>query len=229
MKERINTKSVILLTVILLPLAVAISNLAGKGEMVKLNFLDMVGVESGLAEDEGDSSQTAEAVIKEESNASEAPEITLTPKNAVIIDISGEVDSPGVYMLQDGSRIFDAVEAAGGLTKDADINYINRAEPLVDGMKIYIPSVKETGEVTAGSQQSAGVGARTFAGSSYSSLININTANSEELQRIPGVGPEKIIAYRTTHGKFSSVDELINISGIGSKTLEKMKGYITAR
>ena len=114
------------------------------------------------------------------------------------------------------------------MTRNADINYINRAELLVDEMKIYIPSKEET----SGVQPSAASGGRLNAGSTYSSLININTATNEELQKIPGVGPstaEKIISYRLTHGKFSSVEELLNVSGIGSKTLEKMKGYITAR
>lgn len=230
MKEKISIKSVILIAVILLPIAVSVSNLAGKDDGVKLNFLEIVGsgvhtAEAGesseLQEDTEDTGTTA-------ANSTGSFAKALLPKNAIVVDISGEIESPGVYMLQDGSRIFDAVEAAGGLTKNADINYINRAEILTDGIKIYIPSIEET----LGSQPAAAAGMRTSVGSIYSTLININTASSEELQQIPGVGPstaEKIIAYRTTHGKFSSVDELINISGIGAKTLEKMKGYITAR
>ena len=148
----------------------------------------------------------------------------------IIIDIAGEIMSPGVYALKEGSRIIDAIEIAGGLTEDADVRFINRAEIIFDGSKIYIPS-KSNANDTSGETvyPTAGI-TSSLVGTNQ--LININTAGSEELQKIPGVGlstAEKIISYRMTFGKFKTIEDLINISGIGHKTLEKMKGYITAR
>ena len=148
----------------------------------------------------------------------------------IIIDIAGEIVSPGVYSLKEGSRIIDAIEIAGGLTEKADVRFINRAEMIFDGSKIYIPSKEESTDTSIGTTYTTA--GRTTVTIGANQLININTASSEELQKIPGVGPstaEKIIAYRTTYGKFKTIEDLINISGIGNKTLEKMKGYITVR
>lgn len=159
-------------------------------------------------------------------------------ESIIIIDIAGEIVTPGVYVLKEGSRLIDAIEMAGGLTEKADVRFINRAEIIFDGSKIYIPAKEEATETSSGTTYASSGGAtyatagRTTVTGGANQLININTASSEELQKIPGVGPstaEKIIAYRTTYGKFKTIEDLINISGIGNKTLEKMKGYITVR
>ena len=129
---------------------------------------------------------------------------------------------PGVYELPFGSRIFEAIEEAGGFTKNADTTLINQAESITDGMKINVPDKKDKSKNASGStsQEQAGSGR----------MININTADSTELQQITGVGPvtaEKIIRYREENGSFRTVDDLTNVSGIGEKTLEKMKPQIT--
>lgn len=139
----------------------------------------------------------------------------------IYVDIGGQVKNPGVYTVKEGTRVFEVIEKAGGLTEDAFIEQINQAEAVTDGQKIVIPSSEDV-------QQS--LMPQTASGKDSSGLVNINSADSQTLQEIPGVGPataEKIIAYRTENGRFSSIEELKNVSGIGDKTFEKMKDKIT--
>lgn len=139
----------------------------------------------------------------------------------IYVDIGGQVKNPGVYTVKEGTRVFEVIEKAGGLTEDAFIEQINQAEAVTDGQKIVIPSSEDT-------QQS--LMPQTASGKDSSGLVNINSADSQTLQEIPGVGPataEKIIAYRTENGRFSSIEDLKNVSGIGDKTFEKMKDKIT--
>ncbi len=157
----------------------------------------------------------------------------------IVIDVSGEVMVPSVYTLSDGARVYEAVDAAGGLTENADTRNTNLAAILSDGMKLYIPSKKEveeeekqTGE-TPGSRYINGSTSQSAAasGGSKAGLININTANSAELQKLSGVGPvtaDKIISYRNEYGEFKAIEELMNVSGIGEKTFAKLKNTITA-
>ncbi len=145
--------------------------------------------------------------------------------DTVYVDVSGCIKTPGVYELPYGSRIFEAIEKAGGFTKHADRALINQAETITDGMKINVPDKRDTEENGSGEVHVSGNGA-----SDTGELININTAGSEELQQISGIGPvtaEKIIRYREENGAFGSVEDITNVSGIGEKTLEKMKPQIT--
>ena len=209
-----SLKTVLIMTIIILPLFIGISGFAGKE-----SENDIVYIEQAKEKVDTDT-------IKSYDDANETVDSN-QELSFIVIDISGEVNSPGVYTLPHGSRILDAIEAAGGLTDNCDINYINRAELLYDEMKIYIPSYDDINNNTVPSGLF-----RDSTNKTSDNLININTANSEELQKIPGIGPStagKIIDYRNMNGKFSSIEELINISGIGNKTLERMKGYITAR
>lgn len=144
-----------------------------------------------------------------------------SPEPEMYVDISGCVKKPGIYKIERDTRLFQVIELAGGLTKNADYDGFNQAEHIQDGDKIIIPS-KESGEENSASSGSAP--------SSSDGKININRADSTELQEIPGVGPstaEKIISYREEHGRFRSKEELMEISGIGEKTYEKMKDKIT--
>ena len=139
----------------------------------------------------------------------------------IYVDIGGQVKNPGVYTVKEGTRLFEVIEKAGGLTEDAFIEQVNQAEAVTDGQKIVIPSEEDV-------QQS--LPPQTPSGKDGSGLVNINAADSQTLQEIPGVGPataEKIIAYRTENGRFSSIEDLKNVSGIGDKTFEKMKDKIT--
>jgi len=153
--------------------------------------------------------------------------------SVIFVDVGGAVRVSGLFALPAGSRVADAIEAAGGLTEDAEVKYINRAFLLSDGDKLYIPTVSEvsggTAPPTAG-QVSESAYSGTAQENAGAALININTAGSEELQKLSGVGPvtaQKIIDYRTKKGSFSKIEDLMNVSGIGSKTFEKLRDLIT--
>lgn len=144
----------------------------------------------------------------------------------IYVDISGCVNNPGVYEVQSGTRIFQLIEKAGGITKEADITSVNRAEEVFDGQKIVIYSVEDTRQ---GGLQSGWQNSNTQ-GSNQGGKVNINRATSEELQTISGIGPataQKIIEYREKEGAFSSIEDIKNVSGIGDKTFENLKEYIT--
>ncbi|MBQ7629058.1 MAG: helix-hairpin-helix domain-containing protein [Selenomonadaceae bacterium] len=141
-------------------------------------------------------------------------------KNEVVVYVSGQVKTPAVVTLEDNGnlRLIDAVNAVGGLTELADSESINLAENLIDGQHVHIPT-KEIffRELSAPSNNS-------------SNLININTADAKELEKIKGVGPAlagRIIDYRTNNGAFKSIDEIKKVRGIGEKTFDKMKDQIT--
>lgn len=138
----------------------------------------------------------------------------------ICIYICGCVKNSGVYNLPAGSRVCDAIEAAGGYTKDADLKYWNQAQQMSDGMMIYVPSVDEKLETP---EQSG-------AASTEEGKININTGTKEELISIPGIGEsraESIIKYREENGDFSSIEDIMLVSGIGNSLFEKMREYIT--
>ena len=146
----------------------------------------------------------------------------------IYVDVGGEVNQPSVVELSDGSRVTDAIAAAGGLTEKADLTDINRAAFVSDGEKIFIPSQEadlEDGVLSAdGGSNGSGSSGRSSDGK-----ININTADSTQLQELNGVGPataEKIIAYRKQNGRFQSIEDIKNVSGIGDKTYEKLKDHI---
>lgn len=152
-------------------------------------------------------------------------------KSSIYVDIGGEVNSPGVYEVGEGTRLFQVIEQAGGLTEAADIDVINRAEAVYDGQKILIASYEET-EGRAKATNTDG-SANNSASQTYSvddEKVNINTADSVTLQTIPGIGPSKadrIIEYRSNEGRFNKIEDIKNISGIGDKTFESIKKYIT--
>ena len=169
---------------------------------------------------------------QEEAEAQEKTVATEEAAEAVIyVDIAGEVNQPSVVELADGSRVTDAIAAAGGLTDKADLTDINRAAFVSDGEKIYIPAkVSEDSEEYASAESGGNTGGGTSASSQSSDgKININTADSAQLQELSGVGPaiaERIINYRQENGRFQSIEDIKNVSGIGDKTYEKLKDHI---
>lgn len=137
-----------------------------------------------------------------------------------IVDVKGEVGKPGVYTVGIDDRVVDAIMLAGGFTEDADQNQVNLAQRVHDEMVVYIP---KAGELTAGNEITQSSPTNQTNG------IQINRATLEEIQTLNGIGPSKaeaIITYREENGPFTSVDELLNVSGIGEKTLEKFKDDI---
>jgi len=145
--------------------------------------------------------------------------------SSVKIDVAGEVINPGVYELKNGSRIEDVLIVAGGLSANADREWIeknlNKAEKIYDGEKIYIPKV---GEIL-GTSRDAINGVST----NNNKIIRLNSASLEELDKLDGVGPaigQRIIDYRTENGGFKSVEEIKLVPGIGDKMFEKIKDEI---
>ncbi|MGF6375520.1 competence protein ComEA [Clostridiales Family XIII bacterium PM5-7] len=166
----------------------------------------------------GEKGEKQEIVIDEQ-QSSEVSEMEDEPELKLFVDISGQVKNPGVYQVEEGTRLFQLIELAGGLNATADINGLNQAEIITDGQKIIIPKEGEVATLPSITDTGAGQG-----------LVNINQADSIALQEIPGVGPstaEKIINYRNEHGRFKSIEEIKNVNGIGEKTYEKMKSKIT--
>lgn len=144
----------------------------------------------------------------------------------VVVDVTGAVVAPTVARLPAGSRVDDAVLAAGGYAEDADLSAINRAALLVDGQKVHVPRV---GEASAAEEGGYSFGQDVSAASDGSGLVNINTADASALDALPGVGPataEAIIKDREENGPFASIEDIMRVSGIGEKKFENLKDAI---
>ena len=153
----------------------------------------------------------------------------------IVVHITGAVKNKGILRLPEGSRISDAIEAAGGETKEADLDSINLAYTLEDGQKIYIPSQenKENNEqkqyITTESGDTTNIKENSKI-EGENEKVNINTANQSELETLPGIGPSlasRIIEYREQNGKFNSIEELKNVKGIGDAKFEDLKNSAT--
>jgi competence protein ComEA len=146
---------------------------------------------------------------------------TPVPTN-LTIDIAGEVVKPGVYQLPPDSLVLDAIEAAGGLLVDADINTLNMAAELSDGQKIIVK--------TKGQEPVLPDGVERLVPIEVTGPININTATAEQLDTLPGIGPSKasdIITYRQKNGAFDRIEDIQNVSGIGPATFEAIRSLIS--
>jgi competence protein ComEA len=133
----------------------------------------------------------------------------------VKVDIKGEVQEPGVYTLSSNKRVDDAIKEAGGMKDSADLSSVNLAQKLQDEMVIHVTAIPEDGIIMSDSNSE--------------SIISINTASLSDIESLNGIGPSKaaaIIAYREENGPFSSMDELVEVPGIGEKTLENIKEHI---
>ncbi|WP_422114740.1 helix-hairpin-helix domain-containing protein [Brachybacterium sp. UNK5269] len=152
----------------------------------------------------------------------------------LIVHVSGAVGSPGVVRLPAGSRVDDALQAAGGPTPEADLAAVNLARPLTDGEQIHVPTPGEEPPVAAAG---AGEGSAppepaggAAGGERGGGPIDLNTASATELEELPGVGPaiaQRILEHRESNGPFTSVDGLLEVSGIGPATLEKIRPQAT--
>ncbi|MFU2157681.1 helix-hairpin-helix domain-containing protein [Caldisericum sp. AR60] len=142
----------------------------------------------------------------------------LSPQK-IKVYVTGEVKHPDVYELQENSIIKDAITLAGGVTENADLIAINLAKKLTDGEEVIVPAKENSTSNSTVSASNAKTG-----------KININSATKEELMTLPGIGEVKanaIIDYRTKNGPFKSIHDIVNVSGIGEKTFEKIKDLIT--
>lgn len=145
------------------------------------------------------------------------------------VHVCGAVNAPGVYELKTDARIYEALEAAGGMTEDAAADWINQAEALSDGERIYVPTQEEA-EESAQSVSGRWADPNGNAGGSVSDKININTAAKEELMTLSGIGASKaesILKYRQEHGNFQNIEDLKKIKGIKDGVFNKIKDDIT--
>jgi competence protein ComEA len=152
-----------------------------------------------------------------------APTAVGTPRGVLAVHVAGAVRKPGLYELADGERVADAIAAAGGPTRAADLDALNLAEPLADGVQVY---VGRRGESAAAAATAPGPAASPTA----PAAVSINSADAPALELIPGIGPvraQAIIEYRTQIGSFDSIDQLLDVNGIGPATLESMRPYVT--
>lgn len=160
----------------------------------------------------------------------EASEITIEQNDIkerkIAIDVIGEVMKPGLVILDDGTRVIDAIEAAGGLLESADRRKINLARVLKDEEQIYVPKIGENIEIQDNNNDVVGEGVTNLG------KININQATAVELEKLNGIGEalaSRIIQYRLEKGEFKDIKDIMKVSGIGEKKFEGMKDQITVR
>lgn len=145
----------------------------------------------------------------------------------VVVDVVGQVGRPGLVSLPAGSRVADAITAAGGATPEADVSLLNQARLVIDGEQIRVP---RPGEVIAAAPGAAAPGAAGGAGGGVGPLVSLNSADLATLDGLPGVGPvlaQRILDWRSEHGRFTSVDELGEVSGIGDKLMSQLRPRVT--
>jgi competence protein ComEA len=155
------------------------------------------------------------------------PATTTTQAPLIYVQVAGAVERPGVYQVPADSRVFQAVVQAGGFTDDADPQAVPLASRLSDGCRLYVP---HRGETVAGALLSSGGAAGSTTGTSAPGPVSLNSATLEQLDALPGIGPalaQRIISYRETKGRFTSVDQLGDVSGIGPSKLEQLRPLVT--
>lgn len=152
------------------------------------------------------------------------PVSSTTLSSDLVVHVAGAVAAPGVHQLPTGSRVVDAIEAAGGLAPDADAARINLAAPLVDGGRVYVPAVGEEPPPVAVGDLAGDPGAGSIG------PVNLNTADAAALDALPGVGPATaaaILEHRGKVGAFTSVDQLLDVPGIGEAKLDALRDLVT--
>ena len=170
------------------------------------------------------------------SRAPKGVSIILQPaptKAPLAVHIIGAVPRPGLYEFPEGARVQDAIDAAGGILTEANVDALNLAAPLEDGQQLEIPyqaGGEPTNNTSTFELPSSATETPTTDTSNTEDLININTASLEELDALPGIGPttaQKIIDYREENGPFSTIEDIMNVSGIGPSTFEDIQNLIT--
>lgn len=196
-------------------------SLSAKAAVIGGILLILVGV-GGLFSKKEESVE--ETTVVETTMLAEKTEVSTTKETVIFVDIKGAVQNPGVYQMKVGDRVKDALDAAGGLTEEADSQKVNLAKRLEDQMVIVVPKVGEEAEAIP-----AGV---TSKETSKEGKVNINTATVEELKTLKGVGEKKaeaIIEYRKKNGSFKTKEDLMKVRGIGKKLFESFEERIVTQ
>ena len=182
-----------------------------------------------------DTSEINEEMLIANNETNNIIDTKIEEKNIIIVHITGAVKNPGIVKLEEGSRIEDAINKAGGLNEDADITNVNLAYILEDGIKIKIPSSLDVTEVQNENILKSDSGeniVEEFEDSDKASLLNINKATKQDLQNLPGIGvslASKIIEYREENGKFANIEDIKNVNGIGESKYENIKEHICVK
>ena len=196
-------------------------NLVVKGAVIAVVLLLLVAV-GGLLPKKEEAVEETEVVVT--TVLAEKTEVSTTQETVIFVDIKGAVKNPGVYQMKAGDRVKDAIDAAGGLTEEADSQKVNLAKRLEDQMVIVVPKVgEEVEEILAG---------ETSKEATKEGKVNINTATVEELKTLKGVGEKKaeaIIEYRKKNGSFQTKEDLMKVRGIGKKLFESFQERIVTQ
>ena len=147
--------------------------------------------------------------------------------SVIYVYVCGAVQKPGVYELQDGMRVYEALAAAGGFREDADTEWLNQAAPVQDGQRLYVYTQEEARALAADASQTSD--GDPGSQNANTGKVDLNTASKEVLMTLPGIGEtraEAILAYRSEHGRFTSIEEIQNISGIKAALFEKIREKI---
>lgn len=195
-------------TLILLFLILILGTGCGKEEKIYLDSSESVSQKEEL-QDKGSQNKESQGEDSDENR-----------NTGIFVYVCGAVKNPGVYELESGKRVCDALKAAGGLREDAAAESLNQAQPVSDGQMVRVPVLGEE-EQSQDGEDAADEG---------DGKININTASAQSLMELPGIGTSKaeaIIAYRQEHGAFAAVEDLMKISGIKEGVFQKIKDSVT--
>ena len=196
-------------------------SLTVKGAVIGGVLLLLVGIGGLFSKKE---EAVEELAVVETTMLAEKTEVSTTQEAVIFVDIKGAVKNPGVYQMKSGDRVKDALDAAGGLTEEADSQKVNLAKRLEDQMVIVVPKVgEEAEEIPAGETRNE---------ATKEGKVNINTATVEELKTLKGVGEKKaeaIIEYRKKNGSFKTKEDLMKVRGIGKKLFESFQERIVTQ
>lgn len=199
---RVGVGAAVVLMLAGLAVAVLVATLGSHGVTTEVSTPRPVGTASGTASSPASSPASERSVI--------------------YVHILGAVSRPGLLVLRDGDRAVDAVAAAGGFVPSADLSQLNLARPLVDGEQIYVPVIGEAPPLapTGGAGSTAATGGR----------VNLNTADQAALETLPRVGPalaKRILDWKKVNGKFTAIEDLMSVTGVGQKTFDGLKDLVT--
>lgn len=236
MKKFLKNKKIVCISIIIFLIGMYIIS-----NKFSNNYDEEIITEENIVQNEVENEEIDVITEEIEENISEVEQET---EEKIYVYVTGQVNIPGVVILDKGSRIIDAINAAGGTTNKASTTKINLVYVLEDGMKVNVPSIdelkndsnfeyitKDSGDgANDPSSENSADSATASQKERNSNIVNINTATQTELETLPGIGPStalKIINYRKENGKFSNIEELKNVNGIGDNKFESLKKYIT--
>lgn len=221
------------LIIVAMVLSMTLMSGCGSREEEMILFNDSITAEDINA----NSTETTYEMKSANDNDNESKALEDDPKLSFVVFVCGAVNRPGVYEVNQDARVFDVIEKAEGYRGDAAFSYLNLAESISDGQKIYVPTLYEvesgnlsaSGAMNSINNGNSGSGSSSGNAEAVGGLVNINKATEDELRTLPGVGESKakaIIAYREENGGFRKIEDIMEISGIKTNLFNKVKDRI---